>query len=115
MMITKKYSVYNENLPYLKIEECRGGYLYLISSRNLVLGVYNEQTKGFSGIRTKFGNRYVFEEYHWDFDDTFGTVKPIKELEMCDYFTLCDENLLFEWLDTKLVQYKQLIEEITED
>jgi hypothetical protein len=61
--------------------ECKDRYLYLIHSRNLTFGVYNQTTGGFTGLRTKFSSVYAFEEYHWDNGPPYGTVKPIKILE----------------------------------
>jgi hypothetical protein len=43
-------------------------------------GVYNQKDKGFIGIRTKFGDRYLFTELHWDSNESFGTVKPKEDL-----------------------------------
>ena len=69
-------------MVYLTIEECKHGGLYKISSRNLALGVYNEPSKGFIGIREKFGDEFLFTEYHWDTGEPFGTVQPREFLEM---------------------------------
>ena len=65
---------------YLPKEACQDRHLYRIRSRNLELGVYRAESGGFLGIRTKFGRRYVFEEYHWDNGPPYGTVKPVQEL-----------------------------------
>lgn len=88
---------------YLSLDQCKDGYLYRIHSRNLAFGVYNNKTKGFSGIRTKFGYRYIFEEYHWDTGAPFGTVHPIEEVCMCPIdissITLDNESTLMTWLE----------------
>ena len=68
---------------YIKLDSCKHGYTYRISSRNLSFGVYNEEKQGFVGIRTKFGDRYLFTEYHYDTGAPFGTVCPKEELEKC--------------------------------
>jgi len=34
------------------------------------------------GIREKFGNEFLFEEFHWDTGPPFGTVNPKEELGM---------------------------------
>jgi hypothetical protein len=68
-------------MTYIKIDDCKNGYLYSLHSRNLTYGVYNEENKGFIGIREKFEQEYLFTEYHWDTGPPYGTVKPIKELE----------------------------------
>lgn len=67
----------------IKLDQCIPNGFYLISSRNLVFGVFNPKTKGFVGIRKKFDNLYLFEEYHWDTGSPFGTVVPLEFLEMC--------------------------------
>ena len=67
----------------IPMSECKHGWLYKIDSRNLILGVYNETQQGFVGIREKFGNEYLFTEYHWDTGAPFGTVCPQEALEQC--------------------------------
>lgn len=65
---------------YLPIAECVNGRIYRLQSRNLIVGVYREETKGFIGIRRKFGHTYLFEEYHWDTGAPYGTAYPIEEV-----------------------------------
>lgn len=94
----------------IPLEGCKHSYLYKIFSRNLRLGVFNAQSKGFIGIRTKFGYRYLFTEYHYDFGAPFGTVNPKKELEECPYYPYEEiENQpnieLFKWLEQKEKEY----------
>jgi hypothetical protein len=62
---------------YIKQEECQHRAVYILHSRNLKFGVYNKHTNGFIGIRTKFGSRFLFTEYHWD-NESFATAKPIE-------------------------------------
>jgi len=64
---------------YLPIDKCKKGFIYKLASRNLDIGVFDGEG-GFIGIRTKFKDRYLFTEYHWDTNKNFGTVKPLKEL-----------------------------------
>lgn len=59
--------------------DCKNRRLYRIHSRNLAIGVFNEATGGFLGLRTKFRNTFVFEEYHWE-NESFATVQPQEEL-----------------------------------
>lgn len=55
------------------IENLIKGRIYLLQCRNLSFGVWDGD-KGFIGIRTKFGSRFLFTELHWDADQNFGTV-----------------------------------------
>ena len=64
---------------YIPLSECKNGYVYKIHSRNLSIGVFNNKSNGFTGIRLKFRHEFLFTEYHWDTGAPFGTVKP-KEL-----------------------------------
>lgn len=93
---------------YLKIQECKHGYLYELHSRNLTYGVYNSENSGFIGIRTKFKSRYLFTEYHWDTGSPFGTVKPSKEIEPCQQKIIIADNLGSECLNCfELVDFNQ--------
>lgn len=67
--------------PTIPLDRCKHGFLYRLDSRNLRYGVFNEKTKGFSGIRRKFDMVFLFEEYHWDTGEPYGTAKPLEELE----------------------------------
>ena len=69
---------------YIPMTSCKHGHLYRLHSRNLRHGVYNAETKGFNGLRRKFDNLFLFEEYHWDTGAPYGTVKPLEDLGMCD-------------------------------
>lgn len=103
-----------ENLvkKYIPIDSCKHGHTYRINSRNLSFGVYDKDKKGFVGIRYKFGERYLFTEYHWDTGAPFGTVCPQKELEECPIKDLSEtfkdeergvlilNQELFDYLDT---------------
>jgi hypothetical protein len=73
------------NKKRIPLEECKHGFLYRIWSRNLAFGVFNEDTKGFVGIREKFGSEYLFEEYHYDTGPPFGTVLPKFVVEKCPH------------------------------
>lgn len=109
MIYKRKYGYFTENDIQIRLKDCKKGYLYKIDCRNLELGVFNGET-GFIGIRTKFGNRYLFTEYHWDQGAPFGTVNPMEEIEKCplelnyDNSNIQIENdtNLFKYLDTKL-------------
>ena len=64
---------------YIPLSECVKGFVYLINSRNLGLGVFDGKG-GFIGVREKFGDRYLFTEYHWDTGVPYGTVHPLEKL-----------------------------------
>ena len=61
----------NPNLPVM--DQLIKGRIYKIECRNLACGVWNG-VNGFTGIRTKFGSRFLFTEYHWDYSEHIGTV-----------------------------------------
>ena len=83
---------------YIKLEDCKEGYVYRILSRNLAFGVF--QKDGFIGIREKFKSRYLFKEYHWDTGAPYGTVKPKEEIQYCSLIINEDSKELFEFLDS---------------
>jgi len=68
------------DLNYIKLSDCEHGAVYKIHSRNLGHGVFNKYSNGFIGIRSKFHDRYLFTEYHWDTGEPFGTAKPIEKI-----------------------------------
>jgi hypothetical protein len=70
-----------KSAKYIPVDECEDRRLYKIMSRNLRYGVYRAESRGFIGIREKFGDRYLFEEYHWDNGPPFGTVHPQEATE----------------------------------
>lgn len=88
-------------MPYLPREQCKHGYLYRLASRNLPIGVWNAATRGFVGVRLKFGRRYLFEEYHWD-EPEFATARPLEVLEPLPADIDVNEDAgnaqLFDWL-----------------
>lgn len=99
---------------FIPISECRDGYVYYISARNAIIGIYRESTKGFIIARNKFGSIYLFEEYHWDTGEPFGTVQPWAELEKAPDFPPDDamgsnpNKLLFLLEVVKRYDYKRL-------
>lgn len=69
----------NSNV-YIALPECKKGYLYRLLSRNLRCGVFDGAI-GFIGIRTKFSDRFLFTEYHWDVGPANGgTARPMNEV-----------------------------------
>jgi hypothetical protein len=78
----------------ISLEDCKHGYTYRISSRNLIYGVFNKPVNGFVGIREKMGSEYLFTEFHYDTGAPFGTVNPLEELEECPVRNLSEHFLL---------------------
>lgn len=68
---------------YIPLSGCVTRGIYRLLSRNLAVGVYDGDG-GFIGIRTKFGERYLFTEHHWDQGAPFGTVRPLGLLGALD-------------------------------
>lgn len=73
------------NAEYLKPSELKAGRLYRIRARNSRLGIWLPKVGGFVISRYKFWCNYLFVEYHWDLDESFGTVLPLKELEKAPF------------------------------
>ena len=63
----------------IPIDKCVKGRVYKIRCRNLRFGVFDGED-GFIGIRTKFSDRYLFTEYHWDQGAPFGTVMATEDI-----------------------------------
>lgn len=63
----------------IKLEQLRQGRVYRLQSRNLESGVWNGKD-GFVGIRTKFGQRFLDMEIHWDLSETIGTAQALEVL-----------------------------------
>lgn len=64
---------------YLKVGELEEGCAYEVYARNFRVAIWTG-TK-FAGLREKFGQKFIDEEIHWDEDEHFGTVKPIRKLD----------------------------------
>ncbi len=85
----------------IPLDQCEDRRLYKIASRNLSYGVFRAETRGFIGIRFKFGDLYLFEEYHWDVSESFGTVEPLEATEHVipeDMLLDEDNDELFAWI-----------------
>lgn len=70
-----------KRFPFLKLEECKDGYLYKIHARNASYGIFRKKHEDFVILRTKFYDTFLFEEIHWDASLDFGTVRPLEEVE----------------------------------
>ena len=98
---------------WIPLTECIDRKFYLIYARNFWYGVFSKEEKGFIGIRTKFGQRYLSTEYHWDTGEPHGTVKPyeILNIDLPENIALDEHNKeLLEYLDTM----SSIIKEISE-
>lgn len=89
----------------IPIDQCLHGHLYALDSRNLSCGVYCSDTNGFIGIREKYGELYLFEEFHWDTGPPHGTAKPLTLICECpiklnEIFVHLTPGL-FEWLSVR--------------
>lgn len=80
---------------YIRIKDCKDGYLYIIHARNAIVGIYNESDKAFTINRLKFNNRFLFDEYHWDTGAPYGTAVPLKEVEKSPEFKNYEEKLSY--------------------
>jgi len=57
----------------IPLEDLVHRHIYKIRSRNLFVGVWNETTQGFIGIRLKFASKYLDTEYEWNTGGSSGT------------------------------------------
>lgn len=87
---------------YISMNDCKESFLYKIHARNAKLGIYCFENKSFKISRYKFNSNFIFEEFHWDTGEPFGTVKPIEEIEEVPPMT--DEELLI-FLNNKNKEY----------
>lgn len=85
---------------YIALNDCKKGFVYLIHARNFFIGLFDGK-EGFIGIREKFGDKFLFKEYHWNNKDNDGTVKPIREIaEFGEYCHECGDDMkLFDFLE----------------
>lgn len=83
----------------MPIDQMEPRRVYFLRSRNLLVGAWNPVTKGFIGVREKFGRRYLFTEYHWDTGAPFGTACPVEPAgDLCvPADTLLAESLPSTW------------------
>lgn len=61
----------------IKLEDCQHRKLYKLIARNILIGVFNKDDQDFTGIRTKFGNRFLDSENHWD-APSYATCCPME-------------------------------------
>jgi len=80
---------------YIAMDLCKDNFIYIIAARNSHLGIYNEKEKSFFISRFKFRDNFIFEEYHWDTGEPYGTVKPLIELVAAPKFEFKEDMLKF--------------------
>lgn len=67
----------------IPVQECIDRGTYIIKGRNIVVGVFLRERNAFIGIRRKWGNVFLDEEFHYDNGLPYGTVEPLKFVEAC--------------------------------
>lgn len=69
---------------YIKIPDLKNLGLYEIQARNGAYGIWIAKEKGFFLSRIKFGDNFMFMEYHWDCP-AWATAKPIRFIEQAPF------------------------------
>jgi hypothetical protein len=64
-------------IPEAELEDRR---VYLLRSRNLRFGAWDAETGSFYGVREKFGDRYIDNEYQWG--ERSGTAHAREALDL---------------------------------
>ncbi len=78
------YRRMQDSTDYLPIEQMQAGMAYSIWARNAYAGIWLPEEQGFLISRYKIHpTPYLFTEFHWDTGEPFGTVKPLRPLEIC--------------------------------
>ena len=92
---------------YIRLEDCEDGCLYRLRSRNLAIGVFSQEMRGFVGIREKFGAKFLELEYGYTQEPSFGSATAVQKLEKCPIGELKSYSNpeLFSWLMQKEQQY----------
>ncbi|WP_034641160.1 hypothetical protein [Chitinilyticum aquatile] len=97
-----------QSTNYLGIDQMQAGMAYAIWARNAYVGLWLPEERGFLISRYKmYPTPYLFVEYHWETGEPFGTVKPLRPLEICPiplvptsaYHEERDNAQLCGWLD----------------
>ena len=78
---------------FIPLEECEHRAVYRIRSRNLSVTVFDKDQRGFTGVREKFGDKFLFTEYHWDTGPPFGTAKPVEKIDVLPDDMSIEESL----------------------
>ncbi|HWR59156.1 MAG TPA: hypothetical protein VN328_09735 [Thermodesulfovibrionales bacterium] len=87
-----------DDIAYMRVDDLKDGYAYQICGRRANVGIWVESRGTFVIPRRKFGTTYLFEEVHWDIDESFGTAKPLKEIERAPFkvekYNRLDQDIL---------------------
>lgn len=89
---------------YIPVDKLIDNHIYEVEGRNFSAAVWKEKKRRFYGVRNKWGETFISGELHWDDDDNFGTVKPLREIKKLefDYCSDCgriDDNKLIKILE----------------
>lgn len=96
---------------YLSMPELKSGFSYFISARNAHVGIWIQERKSFLISRFKFDSNYLFEEYHWDVGEPYGTVKPQMEIEQAPFdINIIKQNCNEQYCDPTKSDYRKLLE-----
>lgn len=63
---------------WVPLDQLVVGSAYELASRNLHTGIWDG--RDFHGIRTKFGDKFMDSETHYDLDEHHGTAVAVKLL-----------------------------------
>lgn len=64
-------------VEYLEKEALQEGHLYRVRARNFTYALWDGD--GFIGNRLKFGDEFLFKEFHYD-EEAFATCAPLEDL-----------------------------------
>ena len=87
----------------IPLEKCKDGFLYFLFARRSNCGIFNLARKSFTIRRTKLGHDYLFDEFHYETGEPFGTAVPLEELERAPI--LDDEARKLQWLELAAIRY----------
>lgn len=71
-------------MDYIKIPDLKDKQLYKIHARNANYGIWLADQQGFLIARHKFGEVFLFVEYHWDCE-AFATARPLNLIEAAPF------------------------------
>ena len=91
-LIKKKEEILKSG-DYLKLEDCKEGYLYFIIARHANVGIYDKERQTFITNRKKFEENFLWDEDHYDTGEPHGTAIPLEEIEKVPEFETDEEKL----------------------